>query len=86
MLGSVQEHGSGDVAGSGKGSGSTPERITQGHGVAMNMQSPSRVENVVHAAMAVPDVGRGGPCERFYIGDGPTSHETTKGSRAIGMF
>ena len=99
VLGPVHEHGSRDVAGKSEGNGSTPEGITQGHGVAMNMQSPTRVENVVHAGMAVPcvgpdgscvenvvhagmaapNVGPGGPCEMFYIGDGPTSHETNKG-------
>ena len=39
VLGSVHEHGSGDVTGRGKGNGSTPERIAPGQRVAIETQS-----------------------------------------------
>ena len=78
VLGSVHEHGSGDVTGRGKGNGSTPERIAPGQRVTIETQSQPRVGSVVHPGNGVPVVGPGGSCERFYIGEGPTSHETNK--------
>ena len=33
---------------------------------------------MVHPGNGVPVVRPGGSCERFYIGEGPTSHETNK--------
>ena len=78
VIGSVHEHGSGDVTGRGKGNGHTPERIAPGQRAATETQSQPKVESVVHPGNGVPVVGPGGSCERFYIGEGPTSHETNK--------
>ena len=86
VLGSVHEHGSGDATGRGKGSGSTPERIAPGQRVAIETLSQPRVESMVHPGNGVPVLGPGGSCERFYIGDGPTSHETNKRVKNIGML